>query len=292
MALRQSASETLRPATPIPATLGDLPFLPAGTTLPPLPYLLVVLVAGGGVAVALRRRRPSVTAPHVLALTPWIALGSALHVLYVVETLPGLLAPFGGSPTVYLTVATLAGATWLVAEAVGGDAGRVPSLLAAAGTLVLAPVVAVAVAGGISGSGAYWSAVAAIASIPVAALVRRALGRVEPGVAVTGGVGALAVFGHALDGFSTAIGVAQLGFGERSPLSRIILELDWVPAVPVLGEGWLFLLVKLAVASAVVYLFVPYVREEPAEGLLLLGFVAAVGLGPAVHNLLLFTVTA
>ncbi|WP_066418621.1 DUF63 family protein [Halorubrum aethiopicum] len=277
---------------PTPATLGDLPFLPAGTTLPPLPYLLVALVAGGGVAVALRRRRPRVAAAHVLALTPWIALGSALHVLYVVGTLPGVLAPFGGSPTVYLTVATLAGATWLVADAVADDAGRVPALLAAAGTLVLAPVVAAAVAGGVSGPGAYWSAVAAVASVPVAAVVRRALGRVEPGVAVTGGVGALAVYGHALDGLSTAVGVTQLGFGERSPLSRVILELDWVPAVPVLGEGWLFLLVKLAVASAVVYLFVPYVREEPSEGLLLLGFVAAVGLGPAVHNLLLFTVTA
>ncbi|WP_142985774.1 DUF63 family protein [Halorubrum cibi] len=271
--------------------MGDLPFLPAGTTLPPLPYLLVVLVAAGGVAVALRRRRPTIGASHVLALTPWIALGSALHVLYVVGALPDPLAPFGGSPTVYPTVATLAGATWLAADAVADDADRVPIVLATAGALALAPVVAVAVAGGVSGSGAYWSAIAAVASVPVAALVWRALARIEPGVAVTGGVGALAVFGHALDGLSTAVGVTQLGFGERSPLSRIILELDWIPAVPVLGEGWLFLLVKLAVASAVVYLFVPYVREEPAEGLLLLGFVAAVGLGPAVHNLLLFTVT-
>jgi uncharacterized membrane protein len=40
----------------------------------------------------------------------------------------------------------------------------------------------------------------------------------------------------------------------------------------------------------VVSLFVPYVRETPREGTLLLGFVAAVGLGPAAHNLLLFTI--
>ncbi|PHQ45435.1 DUF63 domain-containing protein, partial [Halorubrum sp. C3] len=53
-----------------------------------------------------------------------------------------------------------------------------------------------------------------------------------------------------------------------------------------------FLLVKLAVASAVVWLFAAYVREEPAEGYLLLGFVAAMGLGPAAHNLLLFSVAA
>lgn len=275
----------------LPATLVDLPFLPAGTTLPPLPYLLVVLVAGGGVAVALRHSRPTVTAAHVLALTPWVVLGSALHVLYVVGALPDLLAPLGGSPTVYLTVGTLAGAAWLAAGSTVAD-GRVPVVVAAAGTLLVAPAVAAALGTGVSGSGASWSAVAVLSSAPIAALVWRTLGRLEPGTAVTGGVGALAVYGHALDGVSTAIGVTQLGFGERSPLSRVILELGGVPSVPVLGEGWLFLLVKLAVASAVVSLFVPYVRDEPAEGLLLLGFVAAVGLGPAAHNLLLFTVTA
>ena len=276
--------------TSVPATLGDIPFLPAGTTLPPLPYLLVVLVAGGGVAIALRRRRPPVGVAHVLALTPWVVLGSVLHVLYVVGALPDLLAPFGGSPTVYLTAGTLAGAAWLAAGSVVED-GRAPAVVAAVGTLLVAPAVAAAVATGVSAAGASWSAAAVVASAPIAALVWRTLGRLEPGTAVTGGVGALAVYGHALDGVSTAIGVTQLGFGERSPLSRVILELGGVPSVPVLGEGWLFLLVKLTVASAVVSLFVPYVREEPAEGLLLLGFVAAVGLGPAVHNLVLFSVT-
>ncbi|WP_281195304.1 DUF63 family protein [Halorubrum sp. F4] len=290
----RSAATTLSATTtvPVPATLGDLPFLPAGTTLPPLPYLLVVLLAAGVVAVAIRRRRPTVTAAHVLALIPWVVLGSALHVLYVVGALPDLLAPFGGSPTVYLTVGALAGGAWLAADSTVADGDRIPVVVAAAGTLLVVPAVAAAVATGVSGPGASWSAAAVLASAPIAAIVWRTLGRIEPGIAVTGGVGALAVYGHALDGVSTAIGVTQLGFGERSPLSRVILELGGVPSVPVFGAGWLFLLVKLAVASAVVSLFVPYVREEPAEGLLLLGFVAAVGLGPAAHNLLLFTIAA
>jgi uncharacterized membrane protein len=98
------------------------------------------------------------------------------------------------------------------------------------------------------------------------------------------------VLGHTLDGVSTAVGVARLGFGERSPLSRVLLELGGLPSLPVLGEGWLFLLVKVVVACAVVHLFVPYVRDAPSEGLPLLGFVAAVGLGPALHNLLLFSI--
>ncbi|MEZ3163108.1 DUF63 family protein [Halorubrum sp. RMP-47] len=264
--------------------------LPAGTTLPPLPHLLVVLLATGGVVAALRRRRPRVTGRRVLALAPWMALGSAAHVLYVVDALPSLLAPFAGSPTVYLTVGSLAGAAWLAVDAARPD--RVPTTLAAAGALCLVPVVAAAVGSGLSPAGARWSAAALALTLPVAALAWLGLTRLRPEAAVTGGVGALAVFGHALDGVSTAVGTTQLGFGERTPVSRILLEVGGLPSMPVLGEGWLFLLVKLAVATAVVWLFAAYVRETPAEGYLLLGFVAAMGLGPAAHNLLLFSVAA
>jgi len=89
---------------------GALPFLPAGTTIPPLPYLVAVLLAAGAVGLALRRTPPRVTSRHVLALAPWMALGSAAHVLYVVDALPPVLSPLAGSPTVYLTVGSLAGA--------------------------------------------------------------------------------------------------------------------------------------------------------------------------------------
>ncbi|MFW5917704.1 MAG: DUF63 family protein [Halorubrum sp.] len=265
-----------------------LPFVPSGTTLPPAPYLVVVLLAAAAVLVALRRRRPAVTDRHVLALAPWMALGSAAHVLYVVDALPPLLAPLAGSPTVYLTVGSLAGATWLASAELLPE--RVPLALAAVGALLFVPVVAVAMATGVSRDGAFWSTVALVATGPIAAGAWVGLTRLRPEARATGGVGALAMFGHALDGVSTAIGTTRLGFGERTPVSRLILGIDGLPSVPVLGEGWLFLLVKLAVASAVVWLFADYVRDRPAEGLLLLGFVAAVGLGPAAHNLLLFSV--
>ncbi|MFC7185620.1 DUF63 family protein [Halorubrum yunnanense] len=269
---------------------GAIPFLPTGTTLPPLPYLVGVLLAAGAVGVALRRRPPRVAGRHVLALAPWMALGSAAHVLYVVDALPAALAPLAGSPTVYLTVGTLAGAAWLGSAALSPE--RIPTALAGAGALLLVPVVAAALATGPSAVGARWSAVALALTVPIAAAVWVGLTRLRPEAAITGGAGALAVFGHALDGVSTAVGTTQLGFGERTPLSRILLGFEWIPSVPVLGEGWVFLLVKLAVASAVVWLFAEYVRDRPAEGYLLLGFVAGVGLGPAAHNLLLFTVAA
>jgi len=267
---------------------GAVPFLPEGTTLPPAPYLVAVLLAAVAVGVALRRHPPTVTGRHVLALAPWIALGSAAHVLYVIDALPTVLAPLAGSPTVYLTVGSLAGASWLALATESPE--RVPTRLAAAGALLLVPTVAVALATGVSPAGARWSTVALALTVPVTAAVWVGLTRLRPETAITGGVGALAVLGHALDGISTAVGTTQLGFGERTPISRILLEFGWIPPIPVLGKGWVFLVVKLAVASLVVWLFAEYVREKPGEGFLLLGFVAAVGLGPAAHNLLLFTV--
>ncbi|SNR23309.1 DUF63 family protein [Halorubrum vacuolatum] len=267
-----------------------LPLVPDGTTIPPTPYLVVTLLAAGLVAVALRRRSPAVTGGHVLGLAPWMVLGSALHVLYVIDALPASVAPFAGSPTVYVTVAIIAGATWGAADAVDATRDRTPAVLAASGGALLVPVVAVALRGGVSTTGLWWSGIAVLTTIPVVVLLWWVLRSAVPEVGATGGVGVLVVLGHALDGISTAVGVTQLGFGERTPLSRLILELGGLPSVPLLGEGWLFVLVKLAVAGLVVWLFIPYVREKPGEGYLLLGFIAAVGLGPAAHNLLLFSV--
>ena len=101
------------------------------------------------------------------------------------------------------------------------------------------------------------------------------------------------IVSHALDGVSTAAGVDLLGFGERTPASRAIMEVAAaLPTADLLGVGWLFVLVKVVVASAVVVLFAEYVREDPTPGYSLLGLIAAVGLGPASHNLLLYAVAS
>ena len=272
-------------------SLGSFPLVPTGTTLPPLPYLLGIALAAAAVAVSFRRRPPTVTETHVLALTPWMALGAAAHVLFVVDGLPALLAPLGGSPTVYLTTATLAGGVWLAAETVFPTAQRVARGLAAAGTFGFVTAMVAVATQGIPGVGARWAALSVVVAVPLALLAWNVLAAIQPAVASITQAGGLVVFGHALDGVSTAVGVTHLGFGERSPLSRLILELT-VPSVPVLGEAWLFVLVKLAVSGGVVSLFAPTVRDAPRAGLLLVAFVAAVGLGPGVHNILLFSVSA
>jgi uncharacterized membrane protein len=268
-----------------------LQFLPEGFALPPLPYLLALVSALLAVGAGLSVRRPAVTADVVVALVPWMVFGAAAHVLYVVDAIGPLVRPLLGTPAVYLAVAALAGATWLAADATGRPAAPV---LAGAGGLAALLGVGAAFGVGVERGTIRFAVPLAgfVASVVVGAAGWVALRRVVPDATITEPVGVLVVFGHVLDGVSTAVGVDLLGFGERTPLSRVIIEFAAaLPTAAVLGSGWLFVLVKLAVAGAVVALFVDYVREDPGEAYLLLGLVAAVGVGPGAHNLVLFAIT-
>jgi len=266
--------------------------LPAGFSLPPLPYALALLAGAAAVGIGLARRRPPVTARHILSLTPWMALGSTLHVLYGIDGLPAIIAPFGGTAAVYLTTAILAGAGWLAVDALRSM--RAPPVLAGGGLVALCVTVAIALRVGLARGtlAPAWPAAGLLLTVALTTAGWLGLRRLRPvATATTGAVGLLALFGHTLDGVSTAIGVDVLGFGERTPLSRVIIEAAAaLPTAETIGVGWLFVLVKIGVASGVVVLFREYVDAEPTEGYALLGFVAAVGLGPGVHNLLLFTV--
>ena len=170
----------------------------------------------------------------------------------------------------YGTVAVAAGLTWAVVADRPADAWAprsAPGSLGLIGTAVLSGALAVAAVtapGG--GSGAVTRSVAIIAAAALAtAGVWAGVRRLDRGRA-TGLVGLLAVFGHALDGLSTAVGYDVLGFGEQTPLSRVIIEAGAaLPAPAAVGDAWLFVLVKLLVAAVVVALFDDYVREEPAE---------------------------
>ncbi|WP_435184450.1 DUF63 family protein [Halobellus sp. EA9] len=272
--------------------------LPEGFALPPPAYLLVLLATGGIVGLALRRRRPRVTSARVLALAPWMVLGSAAHVLYVVDALPGVIRPLAGTPAVYVSVAIAAATAWLAVDELldgSGDAPTVAGALAGTGGLLaLVAVGAVLAAGAAAGtlSPALPAAGVAVA-LALSAAVWALLTRAVPDVARTGALGAFAVFAHTLDGVSTAVGVDLLGFGERTPLSRIVIEFAaGLPTAGTIGGGWLFVVVKIAVATLLVWLFADLIEEDPTQSQLLLGFVAAVGLGPAVHNVLLFTISA
>jgi uncharacterized membrane protein len=275
--------------------------LPEGSTLPPPGVLLVLAIALVGVGLALRRVAPRVTDRVVVAFAPWMVAGSSCYVLYQVDAVPAAVSPFFSSPTVYASIAVLAGTVWAATAAAGVPVERwrlpsVPGSVALAGSVVAIAAVGWALAFGMGtreGLTVAWPSAGLVVAVVLAAVVWRGLCRIAPETRITGDVGALAVFGHTLDGVSTAVGIDVLGFGEQSPVSRAIITFAAdLPTAPVLGAVWLFVLVKLALAAVVVVLLSGYVREEPAEGYLLLGAVAAVGLGPGAHNLLLFTIAS
>jgi uncharacterized membrane protein len=265
--------------------------LPEGFALPPLPYLVGLLAAVALVGGALARSDPHVSDRIVLALAPWVVVGSSLHALFVLDWVPSSIAPLLGTPSVYLSTFAVAGVVWLVGVHTATDPERP---VVAVGVLAASAVVAYALArGSETGLRLFWPMAGLVLALLVAGILWGATRWSHPSVtAATGATGALALFGHTLDAVSTAVGVDLLGFGERTPVSRAVLDVAAsLPTADLLGVGWLFVVVKLVIAEAVVLLFADFVREDPREGFLLLGAVAAVGLGPGAHNLLLFMVT-
>ncbi|MFD1514790.1 DUF63 family protein [Halomarina rubra] len=271
-----------------------LQLLPSGFALPSLPYLLVV---AGGVALALLSlglARPAVRETTVIALTPWMVVGAGLYALYQVDAVPDAIAPLFSSPIVYLSVFAILGFVWGLASLTGGPEFAAMVLVVAGSGLLLA-VLGFALVVAVTSTGLHilWPGIGVLVAAVVAALAWVVLGRVAPDATrITGSAGALVVFAHTLDGVSTAVGIDQLGFGEQTPLSAAIISLgEGLPTESLLGTAWLFVLLKLALAMAVVVFVASYVEEEPTEGFLLLALVAAVGLGPGVHNVVLFSIS-
>jgi uncharacterized membrane protein len=266
--------------------------LPAGFALPPWPYLVVLAAGVVAVAGGLWRLAPPITADTVLGLVPWMTVGAALHALYVLDAAPAAIAPLLGAPAVYATAFIALGLVWGIADARVGAAPAVARLLALVGAGVFVLAAGAVLLSGV-GLELGWPLVGLGVAGAVTVVVWQLLRRLAPGAVATGWPGVVVVFAHALDGVSTAIGVDILGFGERTPASRVIMDVAaGLPTAEVIGVGWLFVLVKIALALLVVALFADFVREEESQGNLLLAFIAAVGFGPGVYNLLLFSVSA
>ena len=242
--------------------------------------------------------RPQVSQQTVLSFVPWMVTGALLHVLYQIHTaveatilpaVPALLS----APSVYVTTFLLMGAVWVAAVRHSpGQPGRVARLLAAAGVGLTVAV----------GGYAVWVALdrfaldpvlplaGLVGSLAVTGVLYAGLGRWRPEVvSVVGYVGGLVLFAHVFDAVTTAIGVELLGAGERSTFPRLVMDIAAdLPTADALGEAWLFVVLKIVIATGIVWLFQDYVAERPSEGNLFLGFMAAVGLGPASHNFFLF----
>lgn len=269
---------------------------PEGFALPPLPYLVGLIVGVIGVAGLVYLLRLPVTNWTVVALAPWMATGGVLHGLERLGVFPEPFVPLFEAPAVYATLWIITGLAWVISgvSAQIRASGSTDRTLGIVGISVVAVAAFFAVYEGATAGtlDPFWPVVGLVASVLVAAVMWVLLSlSFSESAMLTGGSGVVVVFAHTLDGISTAIGYDVLGAHERTPTSQTILETAGsLPTAEVIGAGWLFVLVKLALAGAIVVLFREYMREEPTQARLLLALVASVGLGPGVQNLLLFAV--
>lgn len=281
------------------ALFGDVVF-------PSLVQSLLLLVAVGTVVGLLYVIRPPVNQRTVLAFVPWMVAGAVLHVFYrlgetlQVQIYPPGVSPLFATPAVYLITFVFMGAVWVMsAMIVPGKRLRqkVPQYLGATGFGVATPLVALIFWQGLDPEVApmepIWPAFGLIVSLVLTGVVYFGIGAWRTYIIARARyVGALVIFAHMFDGITTAIGVDVLGTGERSQVPRRIMDFAAdLPTADLLGEGWLFVVFKVLLASAIVAYFSADLTEHESQTNLLFAFVVALGLGPAVHNFFLFVLS-
>jgi len=268
--------------------------LPEGFVLPPWYLLVPMLVVLAGTVGLLWTLDPPVTDRTIVAFAPWMMFGSALHVLHRIEAYPDSISILFTTPSVYIVTAIVAGGFWvlsafLYAAGLQQSMERVVGISGTAFFVVFA-MFAIVSQWGMGTLDPFWPVIAVVVAGVVTAAAWLVLSLwVTDVAAATGLTGVLVVFGHTVDGVSTAIGYDVLGASEEVPVSRLILEAGTaLPTAEYIGGGWLFVLVKIGLALGILGLFKEYVKESPRQARLVLGLVAALGLGPGVHNVLLF----
>jgi uncharacterized membrane protein len=270
--------------------------LPDGFGLPPLPYVGLLLLGLLTVGALLWALSPPVTNGTVVALAPWMMTGGVLHALDQVREFPDYVEPLFGTPAVYATVAVAAGTVWvgttIYSAMTQGSPDRKLGIIGT-GFVVTFVIMALIDAFNAGTLDTLPAAITIAVTGFVAAITWAILGvRFTDAAAVTSWSGVVVVVSHALDGVSTAVGYDLLDVSERTPASEVILEAGAaLPTAEYVGAGWLFVVVKLLVASAVVIFMREWVRDAPQEARLVLAGVAAVGLGPGMNNLMLFAIT-
>jgi uncharacterized membrane protein len=258
-----------------------------------LAYGIGLLVATVLLIDALRTRDVALTDSIAIAALPWAVIAASLSVLTRNIDLPETVSPMLSSPVAYLTVFVLTGCCCLVVptpEEVENSSPTVPKLLEWCGLLLITPIVAVTLA--IDGQKLHlvWPAIGLVVSAAMTGILWSYLAARSPVTTTrTGVLGIAVLFGHLLDANTTLIGIDVLGFREQTPLPQSILELaSTLPIADSLGVGWLFFLIKLVVAIAIVRILA--VAVDTHHRPVLLGVTAVAGLGPGVHNLVLYVV--
>jgi uncharacterized membrane protein len=278
-------------------------------------YVVILLAMLIGVVFLLRRLDIATALRFFYALFPFMLLGGAMRTVEdagVAATAAGVepLIAFPASavlisPFIYFTVFAFTLACVMTAYALDrrGVVDDYARPLFAAGAVGLAA--AVGYLSYLAAATDYVEfypqvlvptlAIATVATAITWAIATREIPTIRQG---TGAAGIVIIWGHAVDGVANVIGLdwmpALTGTANLVPkhvVNRLVV--DWTArllpdsVLAVTGNAWPFLLVKLAAATFVVWVFNGEMRDEsPRYTILLLITVLAVGLGPGTRDML------
>ncbi|MDZ5810127.1 DUF63 family protein [Halorubrum sp. AD140] len=294
---------------------GDVVAAPGYTTVSTVSYVVVLLGMLVGVVFLLRRLEIGDELRFFYALFPFMLLGGALRTVEdsgVAAMRAGTepLIPFPASallisPFIYFTAFGFTLACVLAAYALA-DRGVVDDYatpLFAMGTVALAASVGyLSYLAAATDYVEFYPQVSALTlgiATAATAVTWKLATAYEPTIRQgTGVAGIVIIWGHAIDGAANVIGLdwmpALTGTSNLVPKHVVnALIVDWTgrllpeSIVSVTGDAWPFLLVKLAAATFVVWVFNGEMFEEsPRYTLMLLITVLAVGLGPGTRDML------
>ncbi|MFL2521396.1 MAG: DUF63 family protein [Halobacteriales archaeon] len=270
-----------------------LDILPSDFGIPSAPYLIGILICAGIIAMVLWKCEIRIDEDIIISLIPWMAFGAGLRVVGVMglkeygklESISFLL----GNPTVYITTFVILGCVWSVVLLLKRDQ-IAEKILMGSGLIGFGTTMVVLSREGWTNPA--WSIVGLVVALVVSILVWEAVKRKSAEIPkVLGSTGLLVIIGQTLDGTSTAIGIDILNFKEQTPISQMILDIGAsLPVANIIGVSWLFVCVKIVLAIALVFLFVDYTKEKPLYARILLIVMIAIGIGPGMHNLILYSV--
>ncbi|PHQ46302.1 hypothetical protein DJ68_08095, partial [Halorubrum sp. C3] len=294
---------------------GEVVATPGYTTFSTVSYVVILLAMLIGVVFLLRRLDIATELRFFFALFPFMLFGGAMRTVEdagVAATDAGveplisfpasavLISPFIYFTVFLFTLACVLAAYGLERRGVVDDYAR-PLFGSGAAGLALA-VGYLSYLAATTGYVTFYPQVlvptlviATVATAGTWAIATRRISTIRQG---TGAAGIVIIWGHAIDGVANVIGLnwmpALTGTANLVPKHVVnALIVDWTgrllpdSILAVTGDAWPFLLVKLAAATFVVWVFNGEMFEEsPRYTLLLLITVLAVGLGPGTRDML------
>jgi len=294
---------------------GEIVAYPGYTIVSEIGYILALLFTLFGAILLLRRLDIGTDRRFFYALFPFMLFGGALR---TIEDAGVAAVDFGAeplvafplsaliiSPFIYVTMFGLTlGAVLLSRRLEAADyVDRYEYPLAAIGTTLLVASLAYLTFLGVTTD--YVTIhlqvllVTLVGATLSALLVWKVVGASYPELDVgTGFIGGVVIWAHAVDGMANVVGLdwmPALGAGAnlvpKHPVNAAIVEYTGLllpeSILAVTGDAWPFLLVKLAAATFLVWVFNDDLFEEtPRYTILLLVAVVAVGLGPGTRDML------